>query len=518
MKVDATSLVYLAGFLVATTLSWIVTPIAGKIARRLKALDTPDHRKLHVIPIPRLGGMAIYFSMLATFLILPWVFAEGRSLVWSHLEQFLLLAGGCTLMFAVGALDDIRGVRVRTKLGFQAIAALVVFFAGFHFPVFHDLDHGITVWGVLSLGLTVFWIVGTTNAVNLIDGLDGLASGITAIALVILGFISAKNGQHPTALAAFIGAGASIGFLRHNRHPARIFMGDSGSLVLGFYLASLSLLGTRQGSVVATLVGPLCLLFVPLLDTTLAMVRRIQKGLPVSFPDKHHLHHRLLSQGIKHPTVVAILWVVAFSVASLAVVFHFLPLQYHGFFANAFAIILLFLTIRFLARHEIESSIRSMRMINRRKLTPREKVLLLRKGLEDAHQQATANSLLDGIQNVAEMLELDGLHITMHLKNQTDKNVTVFLWDRMKASQEKSPDWTSSPLPMDSESATAEYPLQPDVRITVQVSRSQWKHRRKSEDMLLWARIMVEKLATSQQIKMFCPWEVEDMLTLTETV
>ena len=157
----------------------------------------------------------------------------------------------------------------RTKLLFQVAAALLAFYGGFQFQLFRGDEAGGGMAGIaLSMALTVFWTIGTTNAVNLIDGLDGLASGITGIALVTLGFISIGNGHLTTALAAFICAGAAVGFLWHNRHPARIFLGDSGSLLLGFLLAALTIDGTQQGSLVASLIGPLCLLYVPLLDTS----------------------------------------------------------------------------------------------------------------------------------------------------------------------------------------------------------------------------------------------------------
>lgn len=510
-------LVFGMGFALAMGLVWLTSPLAGRLARRFKVLDVPDHRKQHAKVVPRMGGVAVFTGIMVSFPLLLLCSATARELILPHLRQLLYLGAGGLLLFIVGLVDDVRGIRPRTKLIFQVGAALLAFHGGFQFLLFRGDVGGGTLAGIaVSLALTVLWTIGTTNAVNLIDGLDGLASGITGIALVTLGFISIGNSHFTTALAAFICAGAAAGFLCHNRHPAKIFLGDSGSLLLGFLLAALTIDGTQQGSLVASLIGPLCLLYVPLLDTSLAMIRRALKGLPVTYPDNHHIHHRLLRRGIEHPRVVFILWGVAFAVGELALVIHFMQHPYKALVVNAFAVALLILTLRHLANLEIAESLRTVRNINRRKLTPRGKVLMLRRDLELASRHATADSLLEALQKAADRLGLDSLKVTMAPPSRPDEVVTVLSWDRNVSAGKGPQDWKAARNALAAACETAAYAIQPGILLTVELGRCAWKDRRRSEDVQLWARILVEKLATLEPLRIFCPGKAETLYSVSE--
>ena len=510
-------LAYAAAFGLAGMTTILTSPIAIRIAVRLGILDKPDKRKVHSVAIPRMGGVSVLAGILFPFLILSLFSQTVRDLILPHYKAFGFLISGGVLMFLVGLVDDVRGISPRTKLEFQVLAGILAFYGGFQFMLVDGSQSGITsrgLWPVLGICLTVFWTVGTTNAVNLIDGLDGLASGITGIALTFLGLISIANNHLSTALAAFVIAGASFGFLWHNRHPAKIFLGDSGSLLLGFLLSALSIEGTQQGSLVASLVGPLCLLYIPILDTVLAMIRRSQKGLPFTFADKQHIHHRLLHKGIHHPHVVWILWAVTLGVGCIGLIIHFIEDSYRSLVVNTFAVFLLVVTIRYLGNLELFDYLRFISKINRRKRTPRGKVVSIRRRLQEIGKCVTAETLLRSIALLAESLELDSLVIYMSPRSSAEKQVLIYRWDFRKKNISQLMDWTDKPNSLSILQATANYKIQSDSSITVELGRQNWKLRRTSEDVQLWATLLVDKLAEMKVLRIFCPGEVPVTLSL----
>ncbi|HKP94548.1 MAG TPA: MraY family glycosyltransferase [Fibrobacteria bacterium] len=512
-------LVYAAAFALSGVATGLFTPLAIRVARRFDIVDKPNARKVQVKPVPRLGGAAVLTGILFSFLLLLVFSGIARDLVFSHAKSFLCLIAGAFLLFLVGLVDDIREVSPKTKLFFQLIAGLVAFYGGFQFLLLRGNHapgdfHG--HWVSLSLFLTVFWTLGTTNAVNLIDGLDGLASGITGIAFTLLGFISVSNGHMATALAAFAAAGATCGFLWHNGHPAKIFLGDSGSLLLGFLLSCLSIEGTQQGSLVASLVGPLCLMYIPFLDTFLAIVRRAQKGLPFSFADKFHIHHRLLRKGIQHPRVVQILWGVALSAGSLALILSYVENSYQSLVVNLYAIVLLVLTVRYLANLELFEYLHSLRNINRRKQTARDKIMALRRSLSALDRCVTAEALLRGVTGIAERLGLDSLAIYMAPGSREEERILVHRWTSNPGDWAGAGDWMAKPGGIVRLNATKLYGIQPGSSITVELCRQSWKTRRKSEDVQLWANLMVEKLAASKVLSIFSPCETGAHLHILE--
>ncbi|MGG1314810.1 MraY family glycosyltransferase [Cohnella laeviribosi] len=302
----------ISGFALALALSLALTPLVRKLAFKVGAMDVPDQRKVHTRIMPRLGGVAIYAAFTASILlflpVLPDNFlnAYDRNLIWA------LLAGG-TLIVLLGALDDRFTLSAKLKLLVQIAAACVVVF-GFDIKInlvnvpFGSAMQPVGEW--LSIPLTILWIVGVTNAINLIDGLDGLAAGVSAIAIGTILVMSALMGQEAVILLSVVLLGAVIGFLKYNFHPAKIFMGDSGSLFLGFTLAMLSMLGFKQITVVS-FVTPLLIIGVPLSDTFFAIVRRWIQKKPIFAPDKGHLHHCLQQLGFSHRKTVLIIYGIA---------------------------------------------------------------------------------------------------------------------------------------------------------------------------------------------------------------
>ncbi|MDD4767015.1 MAG: MraY family glycosyltransferase [Desulfotomaculaceae bacterium] len=289
--------------IVALGLALLVTPMVKKYAFKIGALDRPDQRKVHQQVMPRLGGLAIYFSFITAVL-----------LTMEITPQICGLLLGSTLIIILGFIDDIRGLSPGLKLTGQIIAAVAVIPFGLEVnsltnPFSNEMPLAL---GYLSIPVTVLWIVSVTNAVNLIDGLDGLAGGtifISALTLAAVVWIETTTagvfpGQSEAVALALILAASIVGFLRYNFYPAKIFLGDSGSMFLGFSMATLSIMGMAKSATFISVIIPVVILGIPLLDTIFAIVRRCYGRRPIFQPDKEHLHHRLLQMGLSHHQAV----------------------------------------------------------------------------------------------------------------------------------------------------------------------------------------------------------------------
>lgn len=294
---------YIYIFLIAALTSLIFTPVALKLAYKLGAIDIPaDNRRVHNKPIPRLGGIAIYLgTIISIILILPY----------SLKTTGILLAG--TAMLITGIADDIYKLSPRVKLVCQAASAMILFAFGVRIN-FIGIPFGdgylYFPWFV-SLVVTLFWIVGITNTINLIDGLDGLAAGVAAIASLSLAYIAYMNERPEVALVTLAVAGGALGFLPFNFNPAKIFMGDGGSLFLGFMLSAVSIMGPMKGAAAIATVIPVLVLGLPIFDTAFAIFRRMLNGRPIMEADKGHLHHRILSKGMDQRRTVIILYTLS---------------------------------------------------------------------------------------------------------------------------------------------------------------------------------------------------------------
>lgn len=292
----------------AFVISLAFVPVARYLAFKVGAVDLPDERKVHSTAMPRLGGLAIYMSFIASLL----VFTHPTRPVWG-----LLI--GASLMFVVGILDDIWQLSPWIKLLGQCLSAGVAIHFGITVNEVTNPFNGFLDLGYLSLPLTFLWIVGVTNAVNLIDGLDGLAAGVASIAACTMGIVALLQGQPAFALVAFVLVASISGFIPYNFHPARIFMGDGGSNFLGFCLACLAILGTAKSAALIFLFVPIVILGIPILDTFFAIIRRINKGTPIFRPDKDHLHHRLMALGLGHRRSVLTIYAISGFLALVAV-------------------------------------------------------------------------------------------------------------------------------------------------------------------------------------------------------
>lgn len=323
-------------FLIPAGLSLALTPVAIVFARLVGAMDKPNARKVHRTPIPRMGGVAIAVSFLFMFGIGAWIIPAWQLSIAHTSEDWIILAAALVMVTALGVWDDIKSQPAGRKFLVQAFVATWVCLAGVRFTNIW-LFGNIVDLGWLSYPISILWIVGITNALNLIDGLDGLAAGVAMIASLALAAIAAASGNWYAASMGLMLGGAILGFLRYNFNPAKTFLGDTGSLFLGFALATLSIEATRSQGDIATLFVPAVVLGLPIADTLISMSRRYLRTLMPSeirsgqkestvrvlfTPDKSHIHHQLLSHGFAHRTVVLMLYGVALILGASAYVIH----------------------------------------------------------------------------------------------------------------------------------------------------------------------------------------------------
>jgi len=290
------------GFLFAMTFALTFVPWIVKAAARLGFMDMPGERKIHKHPVARFGGVSIVTAFVLTLGVL---FALKGSLPLAHGWAGLLLGGG--IMFALGALDDALNLSPYIKLPVQVLAAWAAYQLGIQVTVLDLPFQQLLPLGDLSLPITLLWLVGISNAFNFIDGVDGLAGGVSLISALTLAIVALFTHQIFAALIAAILAGAAMGFLVYNTHPARIFMGDGGSLFCGFMLASISVTGVLKTPVAVMLV-PVMILSVPILDVTYSTMRRLLAGKNPFRADKGHIHHKLLDAGLGHRGIVKMMY------------------------------------------------------------------------------------------------------------------------------------------------------------------------------------------------------------------
>ena len=303
-------LALLSGIIIA----FAFTPVVEVIAAKVGAIDKPDGvRRIHDHPIPRLGGLAIFLGFLISTLLFVEITAEVRGILI-----------GAVIIVCSGAVDDVVELKPIVKLVFQILAAIIAIGHGVlighlsNFNIFSDNRY--LALGILSIPITLVWIVGVTNAVNLIDGLDGLACGVSTISCVTMLVVSLLVSEGNVAVILACLAGGCIGFIPFNLNPAKIFMGDTGSQLLGFVLATVSVLGLFKLYAIFTCFVPLCALAFPIFDTCFAFIRRILSGQSPFHPDKKHLHHRLMNMGLNQKQAVAVLYSISAIMGLVAVV------------------------------------------------------------------------------------------------------------------------------------------------------------------------------------------------------
>jgi UDP-N-acetylmuramyl pentapeptide phosphotransferase/UDP-N-acetylglucosamine-1-phosphate transferase len=309
-------LCFITGAIVTLTL----TPLVIRLAFKVGAVDRPANRKIHGRVTPRLGGVGLFFGMWTPLILLCFF---NNLFILQFLDNdkhlFLLLIGGLSMVL-IGIVDDIHGLGSRVKFALQFPVAIILVIGGAKFDSINFPLVGHVALGPLGPFLSILWLVGVTNAVNLIDGVDGLASGVAYLIALAIATLSIYSGQIYLAIVMCSVAGACLGFLRHNFNPARIFMGDGGSYFLGFALAAISIVGPAKGLTGVSLLLPLLILSLPLADMSAVIMGRLSEGRSPFYPDRRHLHHRLLRAGFSHRRTVVLIYAFTQWLAALALV------------------------------------------------------------------------------------------------------------------------------------------------------------------------------------------------------
>ena len=287
-------------FLTAVVISLAATPLAIKIAPKIGAMDIPkDARRMHSKPMPRFGGMAIFLGTTIALMVFMW-----------NVPKIQAVIIGGVLIYALGVVDDLKNLDAKVKFAGQMGIAVLMYFMGLQIRfITNYFGEGLTHFGTVACFIvTVLWLVGVTNTINLIDGLDGLAAGTAAIASLCVAYVAYIHGYYPVTAAMLAIAGGALGFLPFNFYPAKIFMGDGGSLFLGFMMAAMSVVGPLKRSTMVAMVIPVLVLGLPLFDTGFAILRRMVNKRPIMEADKGHLHHRLMALGYGQRRAVLMLY------------------------------------------------------------------------------------------------------------------------------------------------------------------------------------------------------------------
>ncbi len=341
-------------FVLAVATGFAFTLLVRWGARRLGVVDAPDgFRKVHARAIPLLGGVAIFAAFFLSLLVCHRLTHDpllGACLVGA---DFWALLGGATIVLLAGVWDDVWGLRARWKLLILGLVSVAMYASGYRIGGLSNPFGAPIDLGLLAVPLTVLWFLGCMNAINLIDGLDGLAAGVTVFAAATIFALGVLFGNTSAALLAIALAGAAIGFLLLNFHPASIYLGDSGSLLLGFLLACIGLRSAQKSTMVVALLIPVIALGLPIMDTALAILRRWSKALPFVAGDRQHIHHKLLELGFTHRTAVLMMYAACLLLCGLALLTTAANSRQN---AALLAVMGLgtFLIVRVIGRHEIK--------------------------------------------------------------------------------------------------------------------------------------------------------------------
>ena len=303
-------------FTISLLVTLSITPLVRKFAVKFKIVDRPDHRKIHTTAKPYLGGVAIFIGVMTTYFIF-----------WPNHDHKIAIIIGGFIMLVTGFLDDKYNLKPVAKLLGQFLAATVIVASDLLIDKINIPFFGEIYLQNLSVIVTLIWIIAVANAINLIDGLDGLAGGVTTIALLSIFVMAIADQNYVVAFLCIIVIGSNIGFLYHNFYPARIYMGDSGSLFLGYMIAVISMLGLFKNVALFSFIIPLLVVAVPILDTLFAIIRRARSGESVMIADRKHIHYQLLDAGLSHRGAVLVIYLFSALFGIIAVLFSYSPLN-----------------------------------------------------------------------------------------------------------------------------------------------------------------------------------------------
>lgn len=333
----ATSIELWGPLVVAFIVAVAVTPIAIRVAPKIGAMDVPkDDRRVHKKPMPRFGGIAIYAGIMVALALFA---IEDKGII--------SVMTGCSMIYILGLIDDLKNLKPPIKFAGQLVCAAVVYCMGLRIEfITNYFGPGNMIFGDTACCIiTILWLVSITNAVNLIDGLDGLAAGISAISALCIGYVAYIHGQYVPTFAMMAIAGAALGFLPYNFHPAKIFMGDGGSQLLGFAIAAVSVIGTVKSATIVVMIIPALVLGLPIFDTLMAIIRRLSKHQSIVTADKEHLHHRIMKAGFGQRRSVMLLYCISGIMGIVAVLYsRDLVIEYLGLIAVVIMLIYVLLS------------------------------------------------------------------------------------------------------------------------------------------------------------------------------
>jgi len=386
-----------------------LTPLVKRLAFVVGAVDHPGgRRKIHEREVPRLGGLAIFLPVTLSVVTGFWVIAESSQRLGGRELLALLVAGGC--VFLLGVYDDIRGANAPVKLTCQIAAAGLLYISGVRISeVSTPFGWGLSL-GIFALPFTLLWLVGLTNGMNLLDGMDGLAAGVGAISALTILIIATNMGDTQIAVFAAALLGSLLGFLWFNFHPAQIFLGDCGALFLGFFLAAISVLGNQKSASAIAMGVPIIALGIPIFDTSFALIRRLLRGKHPFQADRDHVHHRLLALGLSQPQVAIILYAVSALLASLAVLMTMASRAVASLIVLCLVLVVIAAAQR-LRVGEFGEIVCLVQYGERRRRPPRYRAMLVRNALPLLERCETSVALLALLEEIMEDLGFDTLQV-----------------------------------------------------------------------------------------------------------
>lgn len=478
----------------------LLTPLLAAWALRKGWVDQPGNRKIHLRGTPRIGGGAIFVGILLPLVSFMVLNGEEIRQTIPHMRIVPALLAAGTGIWLLGIYDDLVGAKAWQKFSLQTLAAYFLYTEGVRIEELTNPLGGSFSLGLLSLPVTLLWIVGVSNAFNLIDGIDGLAAGVGMFTAAILAVIAALNGQILITFVATGLAGALLGFLPFNFHPARIFMGDSGSLLVGFILGSLSIFGNEKGTTAVATLVPIIALGLPIMDTFIVMARRFIQGKALFQADREHIHHRLLSLGYTQRRAALVLYgfTVLSGVAALVMAV--------GKERSGIVLVLLLGAVaataaRRLGYIDLTSVVGRIRSGNKRRRTPRYKNLFVRKMPGTLRRVRELEHLKPLLVDVQKELELDLVRLSFDpFRNESLNLPGAFECQSLPADNGGS----GKPAGATDEIWSATVPLngKRGVLGELTVGKFAWKRRRRGEDDEEWAQQVAE--AISRWVQSHC--------------
>ncbi|MDO8301902.1 MAG: MraY family glycosyltransferase [Sedimentisphaerales bacterium] len=415
---------YLLTYLCSAVLTLLIAPLIIYIARTFGLYDAPGARKVHATAIPRIGGIAIFLS--TTVLVITILFLDNRiGEIFRNIQpQIIAMLIGSALIFFVGIVDDLRGIRAYQKLFAQIVAAAVVCLAGIRIESIVFTNLFTLHFGWLSFPITIFWIVAITNAMNLIDGLDGLAAGIAAVACAVIAIFAINNGLPLMAVVMLALLGSLTGFLFFNINPARIFMGDCGSMFLGFIIASASIRCAAKSETLVALALPALALGLPIFDMIVSIIRRYVSRWGIMSADRGHLHHRLMDMGLRQRHVVVGMYLITAIAAGFGL---FMMVANTGgsiaiFLSVMVLFLLVFRAVGAIQLRQIAVQMKSNLTVARQ---AREHVDIFRNTLLMFGEADSFKKLWQAISNACEKMKFAKLSLSLTARNG---HIHTFIW------------------------------------------------------------------------------------------